>query len=291
MRISTKMMYDRAIDNMNTAMERVTKARNQASNTKAFEYISDDPLAATQALSLKSTLEKTQSHLDTAHAVDDWMSASELAYKNVTESVKRALELGTGMLSETNGPQERRGAAIEMRGILDEVLEQANSNHNGSYLFAGYAVTTRPFSVVGGAADYDGDDGQILQDLDGHTVQMNADARAIFEPMLNSLNELADALDSNVTTDIDTAMGHLLSATDTFSQARTLNGSRQRQVRLSISNLEKTQLELQKMISEKEDANMVEALSRLKLEETAFETVLEVEQRTISAMNLFDVLR
>ena len=291
MRISNSMLYDRAIENMSSQLERLSQQRDRVASAKAFDQASDNPIAASQALSLKSTLQASQGHLDTAHAADDWMSANEIAFKNVNDLAKRALELGTGALSETNSASERLGVAKEIQGILDELVNTANSSSQGSYLFGGFAVTQPPFEIKNGNVIYHGDSGAIQRDLGGFNITINADGQGIFQPLLKSLQDLSTALQNNQTPGIDSALGSLMSATENATQARTINGTHQRQTQLAITNLEQTQVELKKMVSDHEDLNMVDALSRLKQEENAFQTVLEVEQRTISAMNLFDVLR
>ncbi|MGB9586319.1 MAG: hypothetical protein ACPL7A_02730, partial [Anaerolineales bacterium] len=73
-------------------------------------------------------------------------------------------------------------------------------------------------------------------------------------------------------------------------ESMTTNGARQRQVRLAKDRLEKAQIELKSLLSAKEDTNMTEAISYLQHQQTVYQTVLEVGQRAISAMSLFDLL-
>jgi hypothetical protein len=44
------------------------------------------------------------------------------------------------------------------------------------------------------------------------------------------------------------------------------------------------------VLSQKQDANLAEAISMLKNQETSYQVVLEVSQRAISALTLFDYL-
>ena len=64
-----------------------------------------------------------------------------------------------------------------------------------------------------------------------------------------------------------------------------------RQVTTTIDHLEKTNLSLKSLLSEKEDVNMAEAIAMMQAQETTYQAVLEVGQRAISALNLFDVLQ
>jgi flagellin-like hook-associated protein FlgL len=60
----------------------------------------------------------------------------------------------------------------------------------------------------------------------------------------------------------------------------------------SASNfLESVKLETQSLLSENEDINLAESIALLANQQTTYEAVLEVSQRAISALSLFDYLR
>ena len=69
-----------------------------------------------------------------------------------------------------------------------------------------------------------------------------------------------------------------------------LNGPGQRQVRTAQTRLEGTQTFLTKQLSQAENADMVETVTLLRQQETAYQTVLEVSRRTMEMVSLFDVL-
>ena len=75
-----------------------------------------------------------------------------------------------------------------------------------------------------------------------------------------------------------------------MNEALTTNGARQREVRLTKDRLEKSQIELKSLLSQKEDVNLTEAISYLQHQQTVYQTVLEVGKRAISALSLFDLL-
>lgn len=75
-----------------------------------------------------------------------------------------------------------------------------------------------------------------------------------------------------------------------MNQHRTNNAAILRQIKTGIEHLTATQNELKGLLSIKEDANMAEAISMFNLQQTTYQTVLDVSSRAISALNLFDVL-
>ena len=78
---------------------------------------------------------------------------------------------------------------------------------------------------------------------------------------------------------------------DTISQYRASNGARMREVDSAANFLESVKIETKSMLSENEDLNMAEGIALLANQQTTYEAVLEVSQRAISALSLFDYLR
>jgi flagellin-like hook-associated protein FlgL len=64
-----------------------------------------------------------------------------------------------------------------------------------------------------------------------------------------------------------------------------------RQVESAANFLETVKLETKSMLSKNEDTNMAEGIALLANQQTTYEAVLEVSQRAISALSLFDYLR
>ena len=109
---------------------------------------------------------------------------------------------------------------------------------------------------------------------------------ALFEAIINA----REALQSDQTDTIQAAVDQLENAVQIVNEASTTNGARQSQTRLVKDRLEKTQVELKNLLSYKEDVNMAEAISNYNYQQTIYQTVLEVGQRAISALSLFDLL-
>jgi flagellin-like hook-associated protein FlgL len=90
---------------------------------------------------------------------------------------------------------------------------------------------------------------------------------------------------------LEASLTDIAAAQDEIGNLRSTNGARMRQVDSAINYLEKSNLTLKGLLSEKEDVNMAEAIANLTNQETTYQAVLEVGQRAISALNLFDLLR
>ncbi len=316
MRVTQRMMVGNAVQHMDENLQRLYALSEQVASGKQFQRVSDHPSQAAAALSLRSSLEASKAYLNSAHMAKDWMAGTELALKQTEEIATRAYELASRGVSDTSGAEERQGLAEELNEMIHQIIGQANANHAGSYLFAGFHTNEAPFSGHDGVDDGSGGeitDGRfdrleyrglvvdpnalppaeyIQRTINpGHTIVQNIDGPSVFAPLVEAVAKARDALLQNDSEAIQDTLAGLESARNIVSEARLTNGARQRQIGLVGERIEKAQLELKSLLTEKESVNMAEAISNLRQQETIYQAVLEVGQRAISTMSLFEMLR
>ena len=108
---------------------------------------------------------------------------------------------------------------------------------------------------------------------------------------LQNLALASNALIQNDPASLQTILGNLKSSLDTMDQYRTANGARLSQVQAATNFLDEVKTETQSLISENDDTNIAEGISLLTSQQTTYQAVLEVSQRAISALSLFDYLK
>jgi flagellar hook-associated protein 3 FlgL len=294
MRVTNRMMIDNAIQHMTENLDRLHAAGERVASGKVFQNASDDPVAASYSLTLRSTMKTTAGYRATADMVSDWMSASDFAMQQMETIGNRAANLILRGLNDTLGEGERDAAlAEEMKGLLRQAMEVANSKHNDQYLFSGLRTNQPPFAFdVGGVVRYTGGSGTMRRTIGPEqTIDINTDGQAAFENFLQQVQTAARQLETNDTENLQDTLNALELSRTTVSENRTAAGARQRQVQAAVEYLDKVELEVKGLLSKKEDVNMAEAISNLRGQETAYQSVLEVSQRAISSLNLFDYLR
>jgi flagellar hook-associated protein 3 FlgL len=293
MRISNNMITDNAVRRLAEALERQSNLQDRIASTKQFDVASDAPANASMALSLRSSLTLSQAYLETAQNTSNWMNASETSFKQMVTLATRAIKLVTNGLSDTNGDQQREADATEMGLIFNEAVDLGNTSHLGNYIFSGFHITTKPFSVAGdGTVTYNGDHGQMEREVaPGQTVVANVNGEDAFMSFFTALKTAQTALSSEDRTQMGAALSALNTAMDTINTHRASNGTYMRTVQSSIDHTETTDLEIKSLLSQREDLNMIEAISMLRSQETTYQAALEVAQRAMSSLNLFDVLR
>ncbi len=302
MRITQRMMTERAIEYMDENLKRLYQLQEKVASGKEFQRPSDNPSGVTSALNLRSVLKMNTAYLDSAATTESWMSATDFALIQTNQLATRALNLTRQGMSDTLGAEQRNTLAAELDMVLQQVLSVANTNHQGNYIFGGFQTVNPPFNLIDTNSDgtldtvvRNGDTGTINRLIGPNlTVVQNINGYNLFNDLMVAIMNARDSLrnngDPNQFNDLQSAIAALETQINNVNEALTTNGARQREVRLTKDRLEKSQIELKSLLSQKEDVNMTEAISYLQHQQTVYQTVLEVGKRAISALSLFDLL-
>jgi flagellar hook-associated protein 3 FlgL len=299
MRITNRMITENSITYMSDALEDLHAIQQKNSTQKKFQLASEDPVAASLSMDLKSTLTSIEGYEKATTSANDFMTANEMAFQKVDDLATRATSLIVKGLNDAMGPEERANAIAEdINGIIQETVDAANTNHNGQYIFAGIQVgqPTPPYQIP----DNTNPVPTLTAPIDGSmqrtigpnkTVSLNYHADDVFSGFMSALVDARDALKNNDMNALRTSLAALQSSTSVVDQNRALNSTRMRQLEVATNYLANTKIETQSLISQNEDINLAEGISMLKSQETTYQVVLEVSQRAVSTMNLFDYLK
>lgn len=318
MRITNLMMTNNAIQNMAENLEKVSNLQSKIASNKRFQVPSDDPVHASTSLNLRSQLQTLESYSDTAALTENWMTATDNAFDQLEQIAIRANDLILSGLNDTlSGSERAQTLGAEMQELIAETVEIGNTSVNGQYIFSGYQVNQKAFSLTDAAAplldyagnpftpkvaNYLGDTGVMQRSLGpDQSVALNVRGDQAILGFLQNLITASNALTQNnihntgnPLTDpltLESSLGNLKTSIDTLDQYRTSNGARLRQVTSASNFLETVKLETESLLSENEDINLAESIALLANQQNTYEAVLEVSQRAISALSLFDYLR
>jgi flagellar hook-associated protein 3 FlgL len=319
MRITNRMTIDNAIQHISESREKSSKLTKQISTGKQFQNASEDPVRASLSLSLRSNLRTLDSYVDTTDSTKDWMSATDSALDRLETLATRATTLVLRGLNDTiSGSESATTLGTEMQTLAQQAVEIGNTSHNNQFIFAGYKISTKPFALEDATpaststftnysgntvshqvATYYGDTNSIQRILGpDQSVTLNVTGKPSIQDFIQNLVNASEALtkDPAVTdpynpTSLQTVLTALQSSLSTINQSRTSNGARLRQVESAADYLDQIKLETKGLLSKKEDVNVAEAIVLLTGEKTTFDAVLEVSQRAISALSLFDYIQ
>jgi len=183
MRISTSQIFDSGARGIGRNQFELFKLQNQMSTGRKVLTPEDDPIAAAQALVLTQTKEVSSQFLKNQGdaqgklgVVDNQLTAVSNLLQNVRE---RIVQAGNTTLSNS----DRSFIAQELEARFSELLGIANGQDgSGNYLFSGYQGTVKPFSVNAAGAQYLGDSGKRLLQVDGsRQLATNVSGKELFE--------------------------------------------------------------------------------------------------------------
>jgi len=290
MRVTNRKSVDNALEYIQENIERIDLLRIHVGSTKIIQDVSDDPTAVSASLSIKSSIAANKTYINTAHTTNRWMDINEMALSEIEKLAMQAFNKAQSGVSEVLDPTSFQALKIEFKSILNQVIDLANTQHEGDYVFAGTCSHTTPFTLIESpfSVTYNGDDNEIILNLGpSENVTVNVNGQAVFRELFNSLISGTSAVDRS---DLEITAGDLKNALDTLRQTRTINEAKQRQVLSAIVQGEETDLSLQALLSNNEDVRLVEALRNLQQQEIVYQTVLEVASRTLTSMNLFEMM-
>jgi len=139
--------------------------QTQFATGKMVNRVSDDALKAATISSLQDRLGTAQqrlNNLDTAGGILDLLDAS---VGDASELVLEAKALAMSQIGITSDPTTRANQATVINSMISQVVELANRNTNGIYLFGGTTATRRPLEAVGMGYRYVGRGSGMVTDL------------------------------------------------------------------------------------------------------------------------------
>ncbi|NVN56012.1 flagellar hook-associated protein 3 [bacterium Scap17] len=190
MRISTQTLYAQGVTSMLDQQAAFSKVSEQLATGKRVVNPSDDPSAASQAVTISQSQAVNEQFSDSRTTARNNLSIEESALNQVTDTITRVQSLivqaGNGTLSDS----DRDALATELEGSREVLLGLANSTDgNGNYLFGGMSGDTAPFGEDG---SYRGDDQQRQQRVDSsRLMEVNHTGSQIFGGVASGNQQLA----------------------------------------------------------------------------------------------------
>ena len=299
MRVSTSWAQKSGTQYMLKQQSELIQTQLKLSSGKRILTPSEDPRAAVQIVDLKQNIKQTEQFQENTNTARQRLSMEETALQNIIESIHRVRELGVQGLNDTNSANNRQGIAAELDQLNQQILSMANTkNSNGEYIFAGFLSDKIPFAeqapgTTPATFNYAGDDNQrkiqigptrtITDGNSGEEVFGTSGTDSLFEvvdelstglkndnPQTNVLDKLTTSLEKVLT--VQATIGARLNALD-------------RQENLNEDNI----LGMQTVLSETEDLDFAEAISKFNLQSVSLQAAQQAYTK-VQGLSLFNYL-
>ena len=296
-RMATEQAVRNFLSDLQGNYRSLADSQRQVSTGKRVLTPSDDPVGVSIGLGLRRDMSAT----DTWNRnVDDsltWLNTTDSALGQALEIVQRARELavqgGNGTLSDAS----RQLIASEVAGLRGQFVEVGNSSLGGRFIFGGTATDTPPFDPATAAAAVPINTGLINREVSpGAVMAVNITADRLQDPpgatpdIFQTIQDLSNALQTNDTTGISTALDRLDAHQDNISALRGEGAAKINRLELTQSRFQAQTIALGEQRSKIEDVDMAEAITTLTMRESVYKAALATGARVIQP-TLVDFLR
>ena len=303
MKISTSFLFDRATERMSTIQNKLATTQAQLAVSKQILSPSDAPDQAAAIQRLKGELQRQESHGRTLEVAMRRYTSEETALSASNDVLIRMKELGLQAANDTLAPDDRKSIGVEMKALRDQLLSLGNTrDDSGNYLFSGTRVNTPAFAEDNnGHVQYQGD--QTLTRIPAgveRTVQFTRAGTDVYSRVVrengqsvgffDALDQMITAIDESTTAEIQQGVSDLTQMHNNLTLSQAQNGSDQIVVQSQLDVLDETALRLKSTLSEIEDLDYAEAVTRMNKEMMALEAAMGSFAK-ISSLSLFDYIQ
>ncbi|PUE43286.1 flagellar hook-associated protein FlgL [Limnohabitans sp. Hippo3] len=303
MKISTSFLFDRATERMSTIQNKLATTQAQMAVGKQILSPSAAPDQAAAIQRLKGEVQRQDSHTRTLEVAMRRYTAEETALSSSNDILIRMKELGLQAANDTLAPDDRKAIGMEMKALRDQLLSLGNTrDDSGNYLFSGTRVNTPAFAEdASGKVIYQGDQTQtrIPAGVE-RTVQFTRAGTDVFSRVVrddgqavvffDALDQMIEGVNNSQTVKIHQGVADLTQMHNNLTLAQAQNGSDQSVLQSQLDVLDETTLRIKSTLSEIEDLDYAEAVTRMNKEMMALEAAMGSFAK-ISGLSLFDYIR
>lgn len=284
--------------------------RVRAATGKKVNRPSDDPTAIRPILDVRGQLRSTDRFLKTTGLAIDRMQSIDGLLAGMENTLVRAKEVAINATNGTLDDESLGLLADQIHGMLSEIVDTGNAKIDGKYVFAGFEEATKPFTVNPAYPGdprpylYNGDiNNTTLEISPGETIQTTIPGNELFMgdtdndgtvdagmvDMFGVLSRLEEAIRSNDKAAIQTEMDSVDTAANQNRRLRGRLGNNAARAEDALASMEEAKVNLKQSLSRYEDADIIETITSLTQQETAFEAALNVTSK-VSRLSILDYI-
>jgi flagellar hook-associated protein 3 FlgL len=296
MRITENIKFSEMKFNVQKNTERYFDANEKVVTGKKLISPSDNPAAMKELLGLRTYGAKLDQYSRNINKASYALKTNDLLLERVRSLLS---EVKTIAISDTKALNDdtRDIAAVEVGGILEEMLSIANTKADGKYLFSGFKTNTRPFDPADSAFAYNGDNGSLNIAVDEtRKMAVNFTGDELFKgagggvDILSELSALKTALETNDVAAISSAIATFDTARDQIVKGAAVVGLRLSELGLKSEDMKNFKNNVLNRISEIEDVDLTQAVMEMTQMQTAYEVSLNASASFMQT-SLMDFLR
>lgn len=204
MRVTNNITAQRLLANIQRNQQSVATLQEILSTGRKFRLPEQNPISYVESLNLRQELAENRRYQRNLTLSRAGMDLTESTLSTVNDSMQRARQLALQGANGSLSAGSRGAVADEIEQILSTVIQQANANFEGRFIFSGDKTLTTPFErFVGGdgldAVAYRGDFGDRLIEINqGDFLAANLTGPDVFFTSLNEIKAAATVTATNL---------------------------------------------------------------------------------------------
>lgn len=146
MRVTNRAATRNYLRYVNKGLSDQAKVQERVASGNRFEKVSDDVSSGIQAMKAKTEQYKMEKQIGNIEDINNVLVAAEDSMMTINEQLAN---VHTRLLRAINDPNtnNRNILALEIKALKEEILQMANSQYNGQFLFSASNNYEPPFSV------------------------------------------------------------------------------------------------------------------------------------------------
>lgn len=294
-------------------------SEQSASGLKVSEP-SDDPFATKSILDTSAQISKLNNYLDNMSISQNELDVFDDTMSSLTNLVEKATDLTTQAPNGTFSNEDMDYIKVQVDQIIQSVVDLANTQYNGNYIFSGTAAATKTYVTdpVTGNITYQGTPStgsyqRYTTISDGISVAINTTGDQIFGSyqafnnngtplnpaddtpevavgLLGTLAQISRALGNHDKAAVSARLNGLNDALDTVSVNRTKFASISNRFQITEDSINSTLTQLKAYKSDLQNADLSEVLSNLTAQQTSLQATYSITSKLLSGSSLLDYL-
>lgn len=293
MRVTQSMLSNNLLRNLTNNSTQMNKYMDQLYTGKKISKPSDNPMIAMKGVSYRSELARIEQFERNSSEANSWLDNTDAAIDQANNAMQRLKELAVKASNGTNSSDEYQSIIEEAKQLKEHLVDIANTNVNGKYIFNGTNSNVPPVKLE--------DDGKITENFtnddilievsSGITVKANTNGSTVFGEdgdLFKNVDKFIESLETEE--GIEESIGELDDSIGGILDSRAELGARMNRLELVGNRLADQKIVTTKTLSDNEDVDFAEAITNLITQESLHRAALSAGSRIIQP-SLVDFLR
>lgn len=307
LRVTSNMMNSQLLLNLNKNARTMNNTQLELATGRKLNKPSDDPVGITYSLRYRADLSANAQYQENVDSATSWLEFNDTVMTQAGEVVQRLKELSVNGANGTNPQSALNSINEEVQQLKAQLVDIANSQFNGKYIFNGQKYDLKPYDFptgddgkldTSGAAQVTTDNGLINYTV-GDSVQLpiNNTGNEVFGggEDYDNIFKIIDRISSALTYPADTSavskeLANLESRSDKMLAIQANIGARSNRIELMSNRLGDLEVNLTDLQSKTEDADYAEVVMMSKIQENIYNASLSVGSKIIQT-SLVDFIR